>query len=381
MILAAGAIGAFLIAQAFKATVSFLKQRAALSKIPAQLWSRVAFIGVLLILGVGGLSIAAFWPLNDSGQGMGSWALLFVVAALAFEAGRSVMESFIVDFFGDVQIYTTHDQNADFYQYREKMLEKVTETIAKASSAAAADGTNPYDRVHVLAHSLGSTIAMDALIRLYNLKEQGLYRAADFERIRSFVTFGTSLEKTKYFFDVSSPSISLSYDQWRNDAYGVLFTMDRNALKYPNGPNEGIYWLNFWYEKDPIANAIDSYRSFLLPGDSLRVASAVRGAIAASAAARNDDAIGHKICENQVHPGVINIFRLHFIPHGDYLGDSWFWHGNPEFGALDVVTSRTEIQEPRGKYDAAIRSPQEFHEQRIEWVKPTTSRWYRDRYT
>ncbi len=380
IILAVGAVGAFLLAQALKGIISVLRQRAKLAEIPVQLWSRIAVIVLLLVLAAAGLLTAYYRPL-ESGRAMGGAAWLFVFSALFFEFARALLQSFLVNFFGDVQIYTTHDENSDFYGLRESILEVVTRTIADMTSKTAADGARPYERVHVLAHSLGSTIALDALIRLYNLKQQAAYDPADFDRIRSFVTFGSALEKTKYFFDATNASPSLALDQWRDDAYGVLFSKDRAALDFPNGSREGIYWTNFWYSLDPIANEIDSYRSFLVPGEQLADASRVRKAVAdASAAVPGQTAIPRPICENHNHRGVINPFVLRFIPHGDYLGDGWFWYGNPEFGTLDVVTSRTAEQPPVKAFALVRAQRAEVHRLRYEFVPDSSARGYRDKY-
>lgn len=50
-------------------------------------------------------------------------------------------------------------------------------------------------------------------MRLQALREQGAYSCDDMNRIRAFVTFGTSLEKTKFFFDKTNPTPSQSMSQ------------------------------------------------------------------------------------------------------------------------------------------------------------------------
>lgn len=396
-LLACAAIGGFTFMQAVRAMISVAKQHAALSVIPVQFWSRVGFIAILLVLSTLLLAAAALCPLRPppNGVAMGWVAISFTEAALLFEVGRALMESFVVNFFGDVQIYTTHDENSEYFALRNAMLDLVTKTIGEVTSVAAADGKKPYNRVHVLAHSLGSTIAMDALIRLYDLKEQGAYGEEDFARIRSFVTFGSPLEKTKYFFDIANPSQSLSFVQWRNDSYGVLFSDNRDALRYPNGAGEGIFWMNFWYFLDPVANQIDSYRSFLVPGDKLADASRIRASIETAAKGATHVAVGRQICLNERHPGIINPFVLRFIPHGDYLGDPWFWFGPANFGVVDIISS-TDAPAPLPPHFPGIAAPkvpllpivpghgitpiQAPHPARFEQMSQEDARWHRDRY-
>ena len=151
--------------------------------------------------------------------------LWFVLAVLLVVAGKTLAQSWIVNFFGDVQIYTTRNENSGFFAMREAILECVSKTIIDACSTTANEGRG-YERVFVLAHSLGSTIAMDALIRFSEAAEQAPELKAALRRVRGFVTFGTSLEKTKYFFDVNNPSPSLALEQWNDDLYGALFTPD-----------------------------------------------------------------------------------------------------------------------------------------------------------
>jgi pimeloyl-ACP methyl ester carboxylesterase len=378
-LLACACVGGFTLMEALRAMISVVRQRVALSKIPVQITSRVFFILLLLVISAVLLWLAATLPIVPGGSSMGWWALGFALAALSFEIGRAILESFITDFFGDVQIYTTHDENSEFYALREKILDLVAQTIGGMTAATAADGHSPYQRVHVLAHSLGSTIAMDALMRLYDLKEQGLYDPADFSRIRSFVTFGSSLEKTKYFFDIANPSQSLSYVQWRNDAYGVLFADRKETLDYANGANEGIFWVNYWYFKDPVANAIDSYRSFLVPGDSLGQGAEIRASVQQATKGDADDAVGRIICLNERHPGIINPFVGRFIPHGDYLTDDWFWGGSEDFGTLKIVMSRDAAVAPAPHFANVRGLLPGSKAMRYELMPADEAKWHRDR--
>ncbi|MGB8519130.1 MAG: hypothetical protein WCD38_03090, partial [Candidatus Tumulicola sp.] len=47
-----------------------------------------------------------------------------------------------------------------------------------------------YDRVVVAAHSLGSTIGMDALLSIHELTQEGGVTSEQWNRLRAFVTFG-----------------------------------------------------------------------------------------------------------------------------------------------------------------------------------------------
>jgi hypothetical protein len=190
----------------------------------------------------------------------------------------------------------------------------------------------------VLAHSLGSTIALDAMLRLWNLRREGDVLEDEWKRIRGFVSFGTALEKTKFFFEAMHPSHSQRFEQWRNDLYGALFTADRRSLDYPSA-SRGIYWLNCWYFSDVIADAISSYRSFVLPGETATAANRLRAAIGDEARKLGRRVVGRLAAENRRRFG--KFLPWHPVTHEDYLNDRWFWlaNGPKDIGILDVITS------------------------------------------
>jgi hypothetical protein len=320
-----GVIGAYLVTQGAKATVSTVQQFHILRNDWRALMGRIVAVAVPSVLGA--LLIfqmaSARFPGGVLGwQGVGFLVLIFV----AFELGRAILQDFLVGFFGDVQIYCTHDENSNLFDLRERIID-VTVDAARRAISPDRNGGYTYDRVIIFAHSLGATIAMDAILRLYQLAEQGGVSAEDFSRIRAFITLGASLEKTKYFFDVATPSRSLSFGQWRSDVYGALFTSDRDAVQAPDG-SAGIFWANYWYFTDPICNRIESYRSYLRPGDALSEGSALR---IERRLESNGDEAGRVICRNE--QGVHSASLLHPIIHSDYLYDDWFWGS-----ALPIIT-------------------------------------------
>jgi hypothetical protein len=341
--LAAGAAGAVLVILALKAFASMIGQRNALRKRPAQLADRRKIIAIVLLAGILLLFSCWFFPAGD-GDVLGKDGLWFVFPALLLELGLTIGKSFFVNFFGDVQIYTAHDQNSEFFAMREQMLALVTQTVGRACSGKANDGLG-YDRVYVLAHSLGSTISLDAMMRLSNLARQDPSSSesdasleADLRKLRGFVSFGCPLEKTKYFTDVLDPSPSAARDQWRDDLYGSLFTADAAQLDRDNQTHRGIFWANYWYFADAIANEIESYRSFVPPGVDIAQGHGIR---LAAARAHPEGALGRLVCRNERgHKGL----QLNgILPHGDYLEDDWFWKTNatakprPHLGVLDIV--------------------------------------------
>ena len=187
-----------------------------------------------------------------------------------------------------MQIYTTRDENdSKFYGLRDQILDTAVSAIMRAVSPRL-NGGYRYDHIVVLAHSLGATIATDALARLAQICEQGALTKEEFHRVRSFIMLGSSLEKTNYFFDVAGVMPSVSYTAWRGDAYERIFGNDPGLMDAQAG--EKIFWINYWYFQDPICNEIRSYEN---------------------------------VCRNE--RGSKRMTLTHPLLHSDYLDDPWFW--------------------------------------------------------
>jgi hypothetical protein len=310
--LVVGIVGAFLLGQAFSAIFKTWQQRKALLRHPESIWHRVLSISILVVIGaalVYGMAVAKF-PNGSMGW---SGVTFLVIVFLAFQIGRALLIDFIVGFFGDVQIYTTRDENdAKFYDLRDGILDTAVTAIIRAVSPRV-NGGRRYDRVIVLAHSLGSTIATDALARVKQICEQGALTQEEFSRIRAFIMLGASLEKTRYFFEVAGATPSESYEEWRGKAYEKIFDDDPSLLTA--APGSKIFWANYWYFQDPICNEVRSYE---------------------------------EICRNE--RGNRAITPLHPMLHSDYLDDPWFWFSSKDsvhLGALDVIAPRSSFDKLR----------------------------------
>ena len=336
---ALGIVSLFLLFEALRATISLFKNLRRLSSDAWRVGSRAIVIAALLILGVAGL-----WGAVGLSRVGGSALTVAIVGlalgVLATYTGRALLVSFIVQFFGDVQIYTTRDENSEYFVLRAAIIARVKEVILEALLAT---GAVEYDRVYVYAHSLGSTIALDAILHLYQQVRSGQLQRETFEKIRGFVTFGTALEKTKYFFDATNPTLSQEYEQWRGDLYGPLFTKEPDVLAYPNAGSV-IFWLNCWYFSDPVADELGSYRSFVPAGQPPSVGPACRARALAEAKGRG--VRGRLVALNRTRFGS---FPSHLVTHGDYLGDSWFWRstGDGDVGAVDVAVAATDVSGSR----------------------------------
>jgi len=383
--LVVGGVGAFFGFQTARALWNLHSNWKRLQSDPIQKTSRWIAIVVLGVLSAAGLIVGFFLHMpNDRHLGIAAIAIILSVGM--FEGGRLLANWFLPNFFGDVQIYTTRDANNTFYTLRESILNLVTEKIVDvvANKPAGKD----YDCVYVLAHSLGSTIALDALMRIYNTQPSPPVSAKNWERIRGFITFGTSLEKTKYFFNAWNPTVSQSYDEWQDDLYGPLFTKEAGELKKKNGPGVGIFWMNYWYFTDFVSNEIVSYRSYVNVGAPMDTARANRSKAMVAAMASTVPIGGRAVARNCELPDTLFSLRpgkkFHPVTHGDYLGDAAFWNGRildkdtgkRDLGALDILTScvgckdepgtakATAAATPIGPVGAGLRENARFEEPR-----------------
>ena len=230
------------------------------------------------------------------------YALLVVLAIAFFQFARYVGDKGVTDVLGDIQIYTTHDANSAYYAIRQQIIGAVTDALLGVLQSQPT-----YDAVHIFGHSLGSTIALDVVIALEKMIKERQLSQEQWERVRSFTTFGTALEKTKFFFDVRQPTISASQDQWQNDVYGSLFTCDADKWRRA-GSWRAIFWTNLWYFRDAVANGIVSYQSDVEAG--------------AGDFSWKEDAGPHDICADYqlTHRRPITAWV-----HSDYLTDPLFW--------------------------------------------------------
>lgn len=296
------------------------------------------------------LSIIYVVPVPSESRKSAIGAAFFVVASVgALKAILALVSGFLINFLGDVQIYCTHDENAQFYGLREKIVQTVENVILevlripadrpphmtqgefKAFLAKEGQDAPPlYDKIFVAAHSLGSTISMDAILNIHEMAEEYGLDTPSWRRLRGLITFGTSLEKTRFFFDVRNPSLSASMMQWRDDVYGHLFSESATVLRGANNGQSpvGIYWANYWYEWDLVANQIASYESTVPAGTEI----AALGRTAS-----------HVVCNNARLKSRFQV-PSHVWVHGDYLGDAALWNsgldrnGNPYVGVADLLT-------------------------------------------
>lgn len=171
---------------------------------------------------------------------------------IAFQLVNLWVKKYFVDYIGDIQIYVTRDSKSGRFVIRDEIRERAIDAITSALLSA-----EEYEEVLVFGHSLGSVIGLDA-IRELRRALGGIVTPAQFNRLTAFVTFGSPLEKTRFFFERVSPD---DPGPWRD------FLEDIELTFLADAETRRIYWTNFWYFADLVANSLGSYNSGLASRD------------------------------------------------------------------------------------------------------------------
>ncbi len=207
------------------------------------------------------LGIVALFVMNLSDGERGLALAALVGSFISYRALSYFLSYWFVNFLGDVQVYITPDENSSRFRAREQILERgmsIARAVLKHNSADFV-----YDRVFIVGHSLGSVIGYDILRRLYQEQKENvigetipdtLTTTPDFEKIYAFVTFGSPLEKTRFFFDSKQDREFREKDT--ADRHQELATLFVNPLSKENTDNAKIQWTNFWYDHDIFANPL-----------------------------------------------------------------------------------------------------------------------------
>jgi hypothetical protein len=218
---------------------------------------RPIFLVILGLIIVGITSYFAGGEYFDMFGRLG-WLLVTTTSARLL---LSLMIDFLVDRVGDIQIYATHNENERYYLLREKILQVVGDTALSVLRTKDGLLAKPlYDRVYLVGHSLGSSILMDVIIELHRLLMEGGLDESSWNRLRCFVSYGSSLEKTHYLLGCARPVAPQQVSEFKADLYSRLFSADPAALRPANAATRPpMFWINYWYFSDVVANAIASY--------------------------------------------------------------------------------------------------------------------------
>jgi hypothetical protein len=210
---------------------------------------------VLWFLALGGV-LRGIYALHLSSGQTQAYAALVIMGALILLIVKILKHLAVL--FGDIEAYTTRDDNDPLSSVRKSILKDVS-AVFVGDVLEGNDGA-AYDRVVLMGHSLGSQINYDVLVGLAELvARKGRSQEKDIairvlSTVSDFVTYGSPINKiSRYFKDQRlAPS-----DKWRRDIAEKLFG---DGLPVdPDNPNAAmirIRWTNYWCTADPISDPI-----------------------------------------------------------------------------------------------------------------------------
>lgn len=238
----------------------------------------LAVAGCVLLVSALAAAASGFVPEG----GGGSAALLWAHYGKAVEWARGNAPSvalallsvlglgrFLRAYLGDVQAWTTYQETEEAYQKRREILDG---TVRLMKHVLSDEGCR---RVVVIAHSLGTAIAVDALLELgrYNRARHGaapMREPLDLAKLDQLVTFGSPIDKIHYFFESAAAS-QHRYVRVVEEVRGDLGTVPFSDNRKPH-----VHWVNFWDAGDVISGPVESAsnaRDAWLRVDNVRVQS------------------------------------------------------------------------------------------------------------
>jgi hypothetical protein len=159
----------------------------------------------------------------------------------------------------DIVAYSAINENADLAVVHDAIVQKVADDIMTALTLKidneAYEWEKRYDEVWVFGHSLGASVAYEALLLLYRRARQGGLEMAMYQKICGFVTYGSAIEKIENYV----------VDRHARDGYvntGIR-AYPRKMFRGESVPEDKrALWLNFWFRNDFIASSM-SHEQFL----------------------------------------------------------------------------------------------------------------------
>jgi hypothetical protein len=195
-----------------------------------------------LLLGGALMTVTGLLPLG--------WAL--VLGAVILLIGNGI-RGFLRHYLGDLYLWTTYEETAAKNEKRRKILNTSMGYLSHVLQ------DNTCERVVVIGHSMGTTVAYDTILELARLnrakKKEGSKREdLPLNRIQYLVTFGSVIDKVDYLFKTSS-SPSYRYTSVVENLRGDLGTSPFSEFfdqkdKPEKLPLPHIHWINFWDQAD-----------------------------------------------------------------------------------------------------------------------------------
>ncbi len=170
---------------------------------------------------------------------------------------------FLREYMGDVYFWTTYEETAEKHQKRRAILDHCANVVEHVLRT-------DCDRIIIVAHSLGSTIAFDTILELERRNRAASKATAasvtsrvSLEKIQHFITMGSPIDKIHYFFE-SQTSNYHRYNRVVDDIRG-----DISRSPFVNRRKPHIHWINFWDRADIISGSLQTPEGRKQPGLSV----------------------------------------------------------------------------------------------------------------
>lgn len=193
-------------------------------------------------------------------------------AAIVLDRIRQIGLKIVVDFIGDVAIYTSTEQKSLHYEVRQRILHESQIFLEGLLD----ESIHNYDRIIIVGHSLGSVIAYDTLNRLNikanNNNHPNIYTyIKSLEKIHGLVTIGSPLDKVLFYFRPQTKDTQTVREQLLTNIHSFKRRKNTDELKQIKKQSQGldqnpikqffdkIWWVNLYHEKDPISGFLNFY--------------------------------------------------------------------------------------------------------------------------
>lgn len=178
-----------------------------------------------------------------------------VLTLLAFPfvlAGLALGRSFLKNFVADVTFWTAREGKSELFAMRKAILEQAVDSLRHVLL------DDSCQRVVVIGHSLGSSIAYQALLELGRRRtalgkpDDGKPDPYPYGKISHFVTMGSPIETIHYFFELLH-SQHHRYNRIADELQG-----SSASPPFRQGRTQAVRWVNLFSKADPISSPIFS---------------------------------------------------------------------------------------------------------------------------
>jgi hypothetical protein len=166
-----------------------------------------------------------------------------VLVALASIVG---LNRFFRDYLGDVQLWTTYEETDEKHEKRDGILSLSQDLLRHVLL------DENCDRVVIVAHSLGTAVALDTLLALGRHNRARPIGGLPLDKIQHFITMGSPIDKVHYFFESYQGKYhryNRVVEQIRGDIGSIPFAKNRTPH---------IHWINFWDRADLVSGSLET---------------------------------------------------------------------------------------------------------------------------